>query len=206
MLRNRILLGVAPLIVLLMLTGGYAVWLLVRLGGAVDTTLRENYLSIASMREVSESASAIELDRSAPTGGSITSEQTRQKPAVARRGHSARGRDGTGNITGPGEREFAQQLEIRAESFWRRPTPSWIQCIRRRHGGSDVRISLGALLETVTGYSPGERAGHDRGRSAHARCRRALPTVMLLTILAALPLGLFFAFRLNRRILRPIES
>ena len=93
MLRNRILLGVAPLIILLMLTGGYAVWLLVRLGGAVDTTLRENYLSIASMREVSESASAIELDLAQATrridhGGAGAPEVRR-----ARRGHAPRGRD-----------------------------------------------------------------------------------------------------------------
>src|SRR5450432_913721 len=117
MLRNRILLGVAPLIILLMLTGGYAVWLLVRLGGAVDTTLRENYLSIASMREVSESVSAIELDLALQRAGSIMAEQARQNLAA----HAAAARRAVetelGNITEPGEAELAQQLKTRVETF-----------------------------------------------------------------------------------------
>ena len=58
MLRNRILLGVAPLVVLLMMVGGYAVWLFVRLGGAVNTTLHENYTSIAAMRDLKDARPA----------------------------------------------------------------------------------------------------------------------------------------------------
>ena len=72
--------------------------------------------------------------------------------------------------------------------------------------GSDIRSSLGPLIETVGAIRQvNERAmtaADLRTRAAAARSR----SVMLLTILAALPLGLFFAFRLNRRILRPIEK
>jgi len=57
MLRNRILLGVAPLFALLLVTGIYAVVLFSKLGGAIDVILRENYQSVVfsqNMREAVE--------------------------------------------------------------------------------------------------------------------------------------------------------
>ncbi len=83
MLRNRIFLGVAPLVVLLMVVGGYAVWLFVRLGGAVNTTLHENYTSIAAMRDLKDAAVAINQASFAYRVGSATLPQTRLRPGRA---------------------------------------------------------------------------------------------------------------------------
>ncbi len=89
MLRNRILLGVAPLIILLMVVGGYAVWLFVRLGGAVNTTLHENYTSIVAMRDLKEHALRIDQALLAYHAKTATLPQTQsvleQQAALCRR-------------------------------------------------------------------------------------------------------------------------
>jgi hypothetical protein len=48
MLRHRIVLGVAPIILLSGMIGGCGGWLFVRLGGAVNTTRREDHTSIVA--------------------------------------------------------------------------------------------------------------------------------------------------------------
>ena len=43
LLKQRIFLGLAPILILSVGFGLYALWLFTRLGGAVDVILRENY-------------------------------------------------------------------------------------------------------------------------------------------------------------------
>ena len=103
MLRNRILLGVTPLIILLMVIGGYAVWLFVRLGGAVNTTLHENYTSIVAMRDLKDHAVRIDQAFLAFQAGAATLPQTRavvnEQAALCRRNVDAE----RAIITEPGE-------------------------------------------------------------------------------------------------------
>ncbi len=55
-MRKKILLGLLPLLVLLVLVGIYAMSLFTRLGGAVDVILRENYRSVVAAQNMKESA------------------------------------------------------------------------------------------------------------------------------------------------------
>src|ERR1035441_8215916 len=55
-MRKRILIGLLPLLVLLVAIGCYAIALFFRLGGAIDTILRENYLSVVASQNMKESA------------------------------------------------------------------------------------------------------------------------------------------------------
>ena len=119
MLRNRIFLGVAPLIVLLIMVGGYAVWLFFRLGNAVNTTLHENYASIVAMRDLKDAAERLErtLDGDQAGNGPNAPEQTRavleQQTAICRRSVAAE----LANITEPGEPEAAERLRARDDAF-----------------------------------------------------------------------------------------
>ncbi len=56
MLRNRILLGLAPIFILLIIMGIYAVLLFSRLGGAIDVILRENFRSVLAAQNMKEAA------------------------------------------------------------------------------------------------------------------------------------------------------
>jgi NtrC-family two-component system sensor histidine kinase KinB len=55
-MRKRILIGLLPLLVLLVAIGCYAIALFFRLGGAIDTILRENYASVVASQNMKESA------------------------------------------------------------------------------------------------------------------------------------------------------
>ena len=56
MLRNRIILGLAPIFILLIAMGIYAVSLFAKLGGAVDVILRENFRSVLAAQNMKEAA------------------------------------------------------------------------------------------------------------------------------------------------------
>ncbi len=55
-MRKRILIGLLPLLALLVAIGCYAIALFFRLGGAIDTILRENYASVVACQNMKESA------------------------------------------------------------------------------------------------------------------------------------------------------
>ena len=203
MLRNRIFIGVAPLVVLLMMVGGYAVWLFFRLGNAVNTTLHENYVSIVAMRDLKDAAERIErtLSGAHAGDGQDTSEQARvsleQQAAICRRSVDAE----LAIITEPGEREAAERLRARDDAF--------LQATASPPAGGpgtiDPRRPLNELLEaaaTIQGIN--ERAMNEKDQHARETARRST-RVMLLAMAAALPLGLFFAYRLGGVVLRPIR-
>ena len=134
MLRNRIFFGVAPLIVLLMMVGGYAVWLFLRLGNAVNPTLHDNYVSIVAMRDLKDAAERIERTLS---GGQTAGSQStlEQQTAICR--HSLDTESAI--ITEPGEREAAERLRARGEAFLQAAS-------RTAAAGGDLRRPLDELL------------------------------------------------------------
>ncbi len=202
MLRNRILLGVAPLIILLMLVGGYAVWLFVRLGGAVNTTLHENYTSIVAMRDLRESALRIKQAFLAYQAGSVTLPQTRavldEQAALCRRNVDAE----LAIITEPGERDAASQLRAQDEAFLAAATAV---LSRGTNADAGLQPTLGALLDSASNIlSINERAMSQKDHRARDTASQST-RIMLLAMAAALPLGLYFAFRLSGIVLRPIQ-
>ena len=202
MLRNRIILGVAPLIILLMIIGSYAVWLFVRLGGAVNTTLHENYTSIVAMRDLKDNALRIDQALLACHAGGATLQQTRsildEQTALCRRNVDTE----LAIITEPGEREAADQLKARSEAFL-----AEVKTVFSQGAGADVSLlptfsrlfDAASVIQTIN-----ERAMTQKNHRARETASQST-RVMLLTIFAALLLGLFFAYRLAGTILRPIQ-
>ena len=202
MLRNRILLGVAPLIILLMVVGGYAVWLFVRLGGAVNTTLHENYTSIVAMRDLKDHALLIDRACAAYHAGGADLPQTRstvdEAAALCRRNVAAE----LAIITEPGEREAANQLKVRDEAFLAAAATALSSSSA---SGAGLQPALGQLLDAAANIQGiNERAMSQKDFRARETARQST-RVMLLAIAAAFPLGLFFAYRLGGTVLRPIQ-
>ena len=202
MLRNRILLGVAPLIILLMMVGGYAVWLFVRLGGAVNTTLHENYTSVVAMRDLKDHALATEQAFLAYRAGAATPPQTRaildEQAAFCRRNVESE----LAIITEPGERAAAQDLQARDEAFLAAIAAALAQ---GGESGNGWQPALEKLLDAASNIlAINERAMSQKDHRARETARQST-RVMLLAIAAALPLGLYFAYRLSGIVLRPIQ-
>ena len=204
MLRRRIFTGVVPLVVLLMAVGGYAVWLFFRLGNAVNTTLHENYVSIVAMRDLKDAAERIERtlsdERAAVHHG--TPDQIRafvdEQAAICRRNVDAE----CATITEPGEREAAERLRTCDEVFLKAVSTN-------TKPGGEKEEDFHSPLDDLLGAAAEIRGINERAMSAkdqHARdIARQSTRVMLLAMTAALPLGLFFAYRLSGIILRPIQ-
>ena len=202
MLRNRILLGVAPLVILLMIVGGYAVWLFVRLGGTVDTTLHENYTSIVAMRDLRESAlrvdNALLADHAGSAGQPALRSILEQEAALCRRSVEAE----LAIITEPGERAAASQLQARDEAFLAAANTASSPA-----GGGEAALqpALGKLLETAAAIlSINEHAMTQKDHRARDTARWST-RIMLLAITAAVPLEVYLAFRLCGIVLRPIQ-
>lgn len=199
-LRHRIFFGVAPLIILLMVISGYAVWLFIRLGGAVNTTLHENYVSIAAMRDLKDAALRIDGTLSAFKAGSLTPQQTRasldEQAAVCRRSVDAE----LHIITEPGERDAANQLKTLTETLLAATAKLPLDAPAEAALPLDLQALLAAALKI---QSINERAMTQKDRHARETARQSTQ-VMLLAMAAALPLGLFFAYRLSKIVLRPI--
>ena len=206
MLRNRIFFGVAPLIILLVMVGGYAVWLFFRLGNAVNTTLHENYVSIVAMRDLKDAAEGIEraLSDDPTKNGPVVAGQTRafleEQSAICRHSVDAE----LAIITERGEREAAKLLQARNETFLQ-AARSMVTTAEGDTLGAGLRLPLKDLLDSAAAIRGiNERAMSEKDRHARETARRST-RVMLLAMAAALPLGLFFAYRLGGVILRPIQ-
>lgn len=185
MLRKRLFLGVAPLIILLILVGGYAVWLFVRLGNAVNTTLHQNYVSIVAMRDIKDAALRIErilevsrtgLDQPSANTSISTIEV---EAAICRQNVNTE----LGIITEAGEREAAERLKTDNEAF-----------LIASHTASErgkiddgFRRSLDDLLkDTVVIQTINEHAMTEKDHRARETARQST-RVMLLAMVAALP-------------------
>ena len=188
MLRNRILLGVAPLVVLLMMIGGYAVWLFVRLGGAVDTTLHENYTSIVAMRDLREAALRLDQALVSYRAGAADLPQTRA--AVSEQADHCRRcvEVELAIITEPGERAAADQLKARDEQFLAAAAAALSP---QPEAATPLPSALGSLLDAASNVLDiNERAMTQKDRHARETASRST-RVMLAASTGASLLGLF---------------
>src|SRR5277367_4878570 len=55
-LNRRLLLGIAPILVIFLGVGLYAIFLFSKLGGAIDVILRENYRSVVASQNMKEAS------------------------------------------------------------------------------------------------------------------------------------------------------
>ena len=206
-LRTRILLGALPLLLLLAGVGGYAVWLFVRLGGAVNTTLRENYESVAAMRDLRESALRIDRALSFQRAGAAEAAQTRVVLDAQAAECRQRVEFETNNITEAGERELANQLRERNETFLASADAAVREEVNpAATANADLRRPLDELLTAALAVQRlNERAMTAKDQNARATAATST-RVMLGAIALALPVAGFFAFRLLRTIRSPLAA
>ncbi len=125
-MKRRIFLGLAPLFILLVAIGLYAVTLFSKLGSRVDVVLRENFRSVLAGQQMKEAAERMD----SALFFSLAGEEERGRQLYAQNLPSFREalRIELGNITLPGEAELGEKLKqshqvyaARAEAFWATP-------------------------------------------------------------------------------------
>jgi two-component system, NtrC family, sensor histidine kinase KinB len=207
MLRNRIILGLAPIFILLIAMGIYAVSLFAKLGGAVDVILRENFRSVLAAQNMKEAAERMD----SALFFSLVGEEQRGRQLYEQNLPAFRENLNIelNNITLPGEREMTEKIASlheryvkQAETFWNTNDPA-----QRR------QMYFGEMLPTFTEIKDTADRILRINQDAMVRADRGARVLsatsiryMIIAIGGGLVIAVFFAVRLQRSILRPIRA
>ena len=206
-MRKRILIGLLPLLVLLIAIGCYAIALFFRLGGAIDTILRENYASVVASQNMKESAERMDSALFFTLAGQwdLSRKMYDENLPVFERNLDAE----LHNITIPGERDLAYKVRDLHQEYVRKVArflgTSDVEQRRTMYFGemlplfTDVKNTAQAILDLNQNNMI--RADHD-ARSLSATSIR----YMLIAMVVGLAGALCFAHLLQRSILTPIQS
>jgi methyl-accepting chemotaxis protein len=206
-LRARVTLGLAAVTAALVLVAAVALSSLGRLGGAVDTILRENYRSVIACGEMSE---ALERQDSAALFAATGNERVaREMLATHREGFERALRVERGNITLPEEGPAVQALARDYADY----TAAVDRAMAAPPGAARVDTYFTALLprfnrvkRDVAAVRAMNQAQMERAdRDARAIARRGA-RITRAAVAAALLLALWLAWRLPGFIVRPVRS
>lgn len=206
-MKQRIFLGLAPLFVLLIAMGVYAVSLFTKLGNSVDVILRENFRSVIAGQQMKETAERMD----SALFFSLVGEEERarkmydQNLPEFRENLSAE----LHNITVPGEQSLADKLQKlherytkRAEAFWQTPAVEE----RRKMYFDEMLPAFTEVKDTaqeIIRINQGNMVEADReARHLSAQSTR----YMIFAILGGVAVAIYFAARLQRSILAPIHT
>ncbi len=205
-MKQRIFLGLAPLFILFVAIGLYAVTLFSKLGNRVDVVLRENFRSVLAGQQMKEAAERMD----SALFFSLAEEEARGRQLYAQSLpiFVEALRTELSNITLPGEAELAQKVKrlhenyvARSEVFWN--TPDVVA--RRAIYFAEMLPAFTEIKETaqeIVGINQDNMLEADReARELAAQSTR----YMIFAIVAGIGGSIFFAIRLQRSILRPIR-
>lgn len=206
-MKRRITLGLAPLFLLIVAMGLYAVVLFAHLGARVDVILRENFRSVVAGQAMKEAAERMDSALSFALAGE--EERGRNLFAQSEGVFIDNLRAELNNITLPGEGALSDQLKTlhavyltRAQEFW--ATAS---------GETRRKMYFEAMLPAFTELKEGAQAIiriNQENMVQAARDARRLSDQSTRYMAAALVVGLagatWLAVRLQRAILRPIAA
>ena len=207
MLRNRIVLGLAPIFILLIAMGVYAVSLFAKLGGAIDVILRENFRSVLAAQNMKEAAERMD----SALFFTLVGEEQRGRQMYEQNLPIFREnlRIEIHNITLPGEKELAEKAADLHDRYVKRAETflSSNDLAQRRN------MYFGEMLPTFTEIK--ETANtilriNQENMVKADRDARALSAAstryMIIALGGGLFIAVFFAVRLQRSILRPIRA
>ena len=205
-MKRRIFLGLAPLLVLLIAMGAYAVSLFTKLGNSVDVILRENFRSVVAGQQMKEAAERMD----SALFFSLVGEEERARKMYTENVPIFRENLDLEmhNVTLPGEQRLADKVQRlhehytqRAEAFWKADT-----AIRRKMYFDEMLPTFTEVKDTAQDII---RINQDNMIAAdrEARTLSANSTrYMIFAILAGLASAAYFAMRLQRSILDPIHT
>ncbi len=206
-MKQRIFLGLAPIFVLIVMMGAYAVLLFAKLGTRVDVILRENFRSVLAGQQMKEASERMDSG----LFFSLVGEEERgrglytQNLPVFEEGL----RIESGNVTLPGEDKLAAELRhlhdvysARAEAFWQTADLEK----RRTMYFSELLPLFTKIKDTaqeIISINQDAMVKADRdARELSARSTR----YMVLASLLGMAVAIYFAMRLQKSILQPIQA
>lgn len=206
-MKRRIFLGLAPLFILLVAIGTFAVSLFAKLGNSVDIILRENFRSVLAGQQMKETSERMD----SALFFSLAGEEERGRKLYAENLPAFRDnlRIELGNITLPGEQGLADKVQrlhekyaARADAFWETKETE----TRRKMYFGEMLPAFTEIKDTaqeIVRINQDNMVQADRdARHLSAQSTR----YMILAIGAGIAGAIYFAARLQRSILQPIQA
>jgi signal transduction histidine kinase len=206
-MKRRIFFGLAPLFILLIAVGLYAVTLFTKLGSRVDVILRENFRSVLAGQQMKETAERMDSALLFALAG----EEERGRGLYAENQPLFRAglRTELGNITLPGEAELAQKVKesherytARAATFWTTPDPA----VRRGMYFSEMLPLFTEIKNTAQEIIQINQENMSQADREARKLAAESTRYMIFAIVAGIGGAIFFAARLQGSILRPIRA
>ena len=206
-MKRRIFFGLAPLFILLVAIGTFAISLFAKLGNSVDVILRENFRSVLAGQQMKETAERMD----SALFFSLAGEEERGRKLYAENLPAFREslRTELGNITLPGEQELANKVQrlhgeyaAKADAFWQTKDSE----MRRKMYFGEMLPAFTEIKDTAQAII---RINQDNMVQADrdARHLSAQSTrYMVIAIGAGIAGAIYFAARLQRSILQPIQA
>ncbi len=206
-MKRRIIFGLAPIFLLIVGMGAYAILLFTKLGTQVDVVLRENYRSVVAGQIMKETAERMD----SALFFSLVGEEERGRQLYSQ--NLPKFREGLQmeftNITLPGEDRLAKKIETlhrgyvqQVDAFWKTPDLQ----VRRDMYFRDILPVFTEIKDTaqavITLNQENMLKADREARELSAKSTRYMAVASLLGIAAAI----FFAVRLQKAILLPIET
>lgn len=211
-LRQRIILTVLPLLLLVGVLGCAAVVLLSLLGDSIDRILRENYVSVVAMERLNEALERIDSSFQFALAGE--EEKARQQYAENWPKYFESLQEEQNNITLPGEGDLVARLtewtaryRKQGDAFYRRPASEASQRGRDYFGEPAGLLQTFKQIKQVSGdiLRINQRNMEEASRESRALARNSLLWFGVGLAAAVLVAGLL-AFQTLRAILRPIQA
>ena len=206
-MRKQILIGLLPLLVLLAAVGVYAVSLFSHLGGAIDVILRENYRSIVAMQQIKESAERMDSALFFTLAGEWERSRKMYDENLPLFEQNLDVEMHT--ITIPGEGDLANTLKQLHEKY----TAQAKEFLATQDAGARRQMYFGEMLPLFTEIKNTAQKILDLNQDNMLRADREARELsarstryMVVAILVGLLIALYFAARLQRSILKPIQA
>jgi NtrC-family two-component system sensor histidine kinase KinB len=207
-LNRRVLIGIAPVLLIFLGVSIYAIFLFTKLGGAIDVILRENYQSVVASQKMRESSEKMDAGLLLMLGGEEQKGRAlfEEYAPVFEKNLDIEAH----NITLPGEADLAAKV-TRFQAQYRDETVKFFALapadIARRSlyfdrllpESEQVQETAGHILEInqqnmVQANNAARQQSHDASR------------YLLMTILVAFAVAAAVAYALARSIIKPIEN
>ena len=207
-LNRRLLLGIAPLLVIFLIVGLYAIYLFVKLGGAIDIILRENYQSVVASQNMKEASERMDAGLLLTLGGEEEKGKKlfQQYVPVFEKNSDLEAH----NITLPGEGELeskVQQLHARyidlANKFFALP-PAGPD--RRALYFDDLLPTFNAVKETANHIQEINQQNMIEANEQARKLSRASSNTMIMTLVAGFVVATVVTYLLARSITRPLQN